>query len=69
MTPIGQPERATQERVIALFRDELRYRYLGDWADRPHKQQKIGHLPGLRIPICLFDLGFRPFDVSPWNEI
>lgn len=31
---VGQPERATQDRVIALFRDELRYRYLGDWTDR-----------------------------------
>jgi type I restriction enzyme R subunit len=31
---IGQPERATQDRVIALFRDELAYRYLGDWTDR-----------------------------------
>jgi type I restriction enzyme R subunit len=34
MTMIGQPERATQNRVIALFRDELNYRYLGDWTDR-----------------------------------
>ena len=31
---IGQPERATQNRVITLFRDELNYRYLGDWHDR-----------------------------------
>ncbi len=31
---IGQPERVTQNRVIALFRDELHYRYLGDWQDR-----------------------------------
>jgi transposase InsO family protein len=32
---VGQPERATQNRVIALFRDELGYRTLGDWTDRP----------------------------------
>ena len=31
---IGKPERATQNRVIALFRDELKYQYLGDWTDR-----------------------------------
>ena len=35
MTAVGQPERATQNRVIALLRDELAYQYLGDWADRP----------------------------------
>jgi len=34
MSTIGQPERATQNRVIALFRDELGYCYLGDWTDR-----------------------------------
>lgn len=34
MSDIGKPERATQDRVIALLRDELKYRYLGDWTDR-----------------------------------
>jgi len=31
---IGLSERATQNRIIALFKDELDYRYLGDWTDR-----------------------------------
>src|SRR5215510_3132008 len=31
---VGKPERATQKRIITLFREELHYRYLGDWTDR-----------------------------------
>lgn len=31
---ISQPERITQDRIITLFRDELGYRYLGNWTDR-----------------------------------
>lgn len=34
MSGIGKPERVTQKRVIALFRDELGYRFLGDRSDR-----------------------------------
>ena len=44
MTPIGQPERVTQNRVIALFRDELHYRYLGDWSDRDDNANIEPHL-------------------------
>lgn len=34
MSALGKSERATQERVIALFVDGLGYRYLGDWSER-----------------------------------
>ena len=34
MSEIGKPERATQDRVVALFHEELGYRCLGDWTDR-----------------------------------
>jgi type I restriction enzyme R subunit len=34
MNTIGKAERVTQNRVIALFRDELKCRYLGNWSDR-----------------------------------
>src|SRR5689334_419841 len=34
MTPVGQRERLTQDRVIALLRDGLGYTYLGDWTER-----------------------------------
>jgi type I restriction enzyme R subunit len=32
MSDIGKPERAMQDRVVALFHAELGYRCLGDWA-------------------------------------
>lgn len=31
---VGKPERTTQKRIISLLRDELGYRFLGDWSDR-----------------------------------
>ncbi len=33
MNQVGKSERATQNRVLALFRDELGYRLLGDWSE------------------------------------
>lgn len=35
MSNVGQPERPTQDRVVALFKEKLGYRYLGDWHHRP----------------------------------
>lgn len=35
MTTIGQIEKQTQTRVIALFRDQMGYDHLGNWSDRP----------------------------------
>lgn len=34
MSKIGQKERATQNRVVVLFRKQLGYDYYGDWQDR-----------------------------------
>ena len=34
MSTVGQRERHTQQQVLRFFRDELGYRYLGDWKGR-----------------------------------
>jgi type I restriction enzyme, R subunit len=34
LTEVGQLERKTQNRIVALFRDRLGYEYLGNWEDR-----------------------------------
>ena len=34
MSTVGQRERATQDRIVSLFQEDLGYRYLGDWQDR-----------------------------------
>lgn len=34
LSNVGQIERKTQNRVAQLFRDELKYTYLGNWKDR-----------------------------------
>jgi type I restriction enzyme R subunit len=34
MSSVGQRERATQNRIVAFFQNQLGYRYLGDWQDR-----------------------------------
>jgi type I restriction enzyme R subunit len=34
MSSVGTAERLTQNRIMALFRNELHHRSLGDWSDR-----------------------------------
>ena len=46
---IGKPERATQDRIIKVFRDGLGYEYLGDWKERENnsnieKEFLVSHL-------------------------
>src|SRR5690606_41309933 len=47
MSVVGQRERATQNRVVELFRNELGYRYLGDWSDKPDNRNVVA---GLLVP-------------------
>src|SRR3989454_1212276 len=60
MSTVGQPERATQNRVIALFRDELGYRYLGDWADRDGNSNIEEGL----LSVWLTRSGYTPAQIS-----
>ena len=41
MSTVGQIEKKTQARVVALFRDRLGYDYLGDWIDRAPSNRNI----------------------------
>lgn len=49
MSRVGQPERVTQNRIIALFRDELGYRYLGNWTDRTDNRNIEEDILGARL--------------------
>lgn len=45
MSDVRKAERATQRRVIELFRDQLEYRFHGDWSDRAGNSNiEEGHL-------------------------
>jgi type I restriction enzyme, R subunit len=41
MTTVGQIEKETQARVVALFHERLRYDYLGNWIDRDNRNIEL----------------------------
>ena len=60
MSSIGQPERATQDRLIALFRDQLEYRYVGNWNDRDGNSNIEEHLLSAWLTKC----GYTPGQIN-----
>jgi type I restriction enzyme R subunit len=60
MSTIGQPERDTQNRLIAGFRDELGYRYLGDWPDRPDNS----NIEEILLSAYLTKYGYTPAQIA-----
>ncbi|MCG2741138.1 MAG: HsdR family type I site-specific deoxyribonuclease [Syntrophaceae bacterium] len=60
MSYIGQAERVTQNRVIALFCDELGYRYLGDWTDRDGNS----NIEEILLSAWLIKSGYTPAQIS-----
>ncbi|MDX9788594.1 MAG: HsdR family type I site-specific deoxyribonuclease [Salinivirgaceae bacterium] len=60
MNRIGQSERATQNRIIALFQDELHYRYLGDWSDRDGNS----NIEEKRLRTYLTESGYTPAQIN-----
>ena len=60
MHDIGKPERATQNRVVNLFVDELGYQYVGDWTDRPGNSNVEAGL----LTAWLLDRGVVPAQIS-----
>ena len=60
MSSVGQPERVTQDRVIALFRDQLDYSYVGDWTDRDGNS----NIEDGRLSAWLVECGYTPAQIS-----
>ena len=60
MSGIGKPESETQNRLIALFRDELGYGFLGDRSDRPNNSNIEEDL----LAAWLSKRGYSPGQIS-----
>ncbi|WP_295624608.1 type I restriction endonuclease subunit R [uncultured Nitrosomonas sp.] len=69
MSAIGQKERATQSRVVKLFRDHLKYEYLSNWQDRSNnsnieKGLLSKWLSGRRVSDALINRTFRTLELA-----
>ena len=60
MSSINKPERATQNRVIALFTQTLGYQYLGDWSERAGNDC----IEEGRLTAFLTGCGYSPAQIS-----
>jgi type I restriction enzyme, R subunit len=60
MSNISKPERATQNRVIDLFRQELHYDYLGNWQDRSNNS----NIEETYLTAHLTQSGYTPDQIS-----
>lgn len=59
MNDIGKPERATQNRVVELFKQQLKYAYLGDWVDRANSNIEESDLAAY-----LAEAGYNPAQIN-----
>ncbi|OAB09116.1 restriction endonuclease subunit R, partial [Burkholderia pseudomallei] len=57
---IGKSEKATQNRVIKLFTEQLKYDYLGDWTDRVGNNNVEEGL----LTAYLTEAGYRPAQIN-----
>lgn len=66
MAKIGEQERRTQNRLIGLFRDSLKYDYLGNWKDRAgnsnlEEQLLTTWLTRQKVPVPLINRALELF--------
>jgi type I restriction enzyme R subunit len=65
ISSVGKPERVIQNRVIALFRDELGYRYIGEWSGRDNSNiEAVVPEQGYQASEVASCLGCHPSNVS-----
>ncbi|NTZ88911.1 HsdR family type I site-specific deoxyribonuclease [Burkholderia metallica] len=60
MDEIGKSEKATQNRVIKLFMEQLGYAYLDDWTEHTGNSNVENHL----LTAYLLEAGYRPAQIS-----